>query len=185
MEEYYHLNSEDYILETIDIDMSEAYSFVERYLKEKAKILDVGFGSGRDMLYFASKGHQVEGIDIEENFITHALELGLNAKYGDARNYKTRKRYDLIWACASLVHMKRQEMLECIRHLLTLLKKDGLLYLSLKCRDHYEEEVDIDGRFYTYVDLRLLSFKFKLVEKRITYLKYSDYDWLNALLRKE
>jgi tRNA G46 methylase TrmB len=54
--QYYSNNYKEYISSTQKVDMAEHYSRFLPYLFQGAKILDIGFGSGRDMLYFASKG---------------------------------------------------------------------------------------------------------------------------------
>ena len=49
---YYNKHAKEYINKTKDVDMKEYYEVFESYLKPNSKILDVGFGSGRDSLYF-------------------------------------------------------------------------------------------------------------------------------------
>lgn len=45
--EYYENNAKRYVAETISADMSKQYQRFLPLLKEKARILDVGSGSGR------------------------------------------------------------------------------------------------------------------------------------------
>ena len=45
----------------------------EKYLPKKALILDIGFGSGRDMIYFKSIGYEVEGIDTSLEFFKNMI----------------------------------------------------------------------------------------------------------------
>ena len=59
MKDYYQENAKEYIGKTINADMSSLYSKFEKYLRPGSKILDLGFGSGRDSLYFLSKGYEV------------------------------------------------------------------------------------------------------------------------------
>ena len=56
---YYEENAISYIKDTLECDMSSQYKLLEKYLKAGSKILDIGFGAGRDMLYFKSKGYDV------------------------------------------------------------------------------------------------------------------------------
>ena len=51
---YYKNNKDEFIENTFNCDMSSHYNFFEKYLSNNAKtILDIGFGSGRDSLYFS------------------------------------------------------------------------------------------------------------------------------------
>ena len=70
MDNYYEINADRYINDTKDCDMNIQYQFFLKYLKkEDGKILDVGFGSGRDMDYFYRLGYEVEGVDPTKAFI--------------------------------------------------------------------------------------------------------------------
>ena len=76
--QYYSINYKEYISFTEKVDMSDHYNRFLPYLFSGAKILDIGFGSGRDMLYFKSKGYQVFGVDGVSEFVNHAKEKGSN-----------------------------------------------------------------------------------------------------------
>ena len=57
MSNYYENNASKYIEDTINCDMSEQYTFFLKHMSKKGLILDIGFGSGRDMRYFKSLGY--------------------------------------------------------------------------------------------------------------------------------
>ena len=57
--EYYELHAKLYAEETFSADMSEQYRRFLPLLRERARILAVGSGSGRDACYFQKKGYQV------------------------------------------------------------------------------------------------------------------------------
>ena len=78
---YYSKNYKECINKTKNVDMKEYYNVFEMYLKHDSKILDVGFGSGRDSLYFNSKGYNVYSIDPIKEFYDNAKELGLTNVY--------------------------------------------------------------------------------------------------------
>ena len=77
MNNYYKDNKDEFINSTINCDMSYHYNLFEKYLNSYAKtILDIGFGSGRDSLYF-SKKYEVYSIDPVEEFCDNAKKIGL------------------------------------------------------------------------------------------------------------
>ena len=178
MSGYYSEHSDEYIASSINVDMFGIYALFEPLLRGK-KILDVGFGSGRDMLYFRSKGYEVFGIDTEPAFVRHAREVGLNAEGGNALDYSTSERFDGIWACASLLHLKKGQMAEAIENLKGLLNQNGVLFVSLKEGD--EETMDEKDRIMTYVSqgfLESLGFSILSITDDV---KGRGVRWLNAV----
>ena len=177
MSGYYSEHYNEYIESTMHTDMSHIYAIFEPLLKGN-KILDVGFGSGRDMLYFRSKGYEVMGIDVEPAFVEHAKELGLNAVVGDALSFVSDYKFDGIWACASLLHLSKDGIATAIKHLKTLLNDEGVLFVSLKEGD--AETIDEKGRAMTYVSKEFLE------ELGLQILSISndpmgrDIHWINA-----
>lgn len=163
---YYSKHAKDYIESTIHADMSKEYQMVERYLQKGDAVLDVGFGSARDMLYFQAKGYRVEGIDSEIEFVNHAKDLGLNVKAGDVRNFSSDKKYKLIWCCASLLHLKREEIYKTIDRLISYLEDDGILFVSMKY-SHQEDGIDDKGRYFTYFSDKDISLLPNVIETSI------------------
>ncbi len=181
MSGYYSEHSDEYIASTINADMSGVYALFEPLLKGK-RILDVGFGSGRDMIYFKSKGYEVYGIDNEPSFVKHALDEGLRVCLADVLTYQTEQRFDGIWACASLLHLKKKQMAEAIENLKGLLVDDGVLFVSLK--EGEAETIDEKGRLMTFVSeafLKELGFKMLLKSEDVS---GRGVFWLNAVYRK-
>ena len=41
--------------------------YIEKYLTESSKILDIGAGAGEYSIYFARKGYEVSAIELSEN----------------------------------------------------------------------------------------------------------------------
>ena len=77
---YYDKHAKEYIINTKDVDMKEYYEVFESYLKPNSKILDVGFGSGRDSLYFKNKGYIVYSIDPIKEFFDNGKSIGLQLR---------------------------------------------------------------------------------------------------------
>ncbi len=186
MEDYYTKNAKAYEEETRNADRSFVYSFLRPYLpKGKLSVLDVGFGSGRDRLYFKSLGYDVEGIDTSLPFVIDAKKKGLTCYQADRMEFMPSHSYDLIYALASLHHLKREDIYPTIKKFLSYLKKDGVLFLSRKCtpkKDGYDNR----GRYFTYLtdqDIQEFPFKIKARKKTVTPRRKDDI-FLNRILRK-
>lgn len=126
-------------------------------VKSGGKILDAGCGSGRDANYFASKGFVVTGIDLSDTLLAYAnehAEGNVTFHNMDLRAIKLNSSYDGIWACASLLHLKRDEMLPVLRNFEHMIMPGGTLFLLLKEgegeRMATSSTIQGDTRFFTY-----------------------------------
>lgn len=70
--DFYEKNSEKYISDSYTYDLRRFYQFVEA--KKSDTILDIGFGSGRDMEHFKALGADVYGVDNCKAFVEHATK---------------------------------------------------------------------------------------------------------------
>ena len=182
---YYDENATEYIDKTINCDMQSQYDLLSEFAND-GSLLDVGFGSARDMLYFKSKGFDVYGIDPTKAFCDQAKRLEFKVEQSTIEEYRTNKKFDVIWACASLLHCKNinKAFLKCY----DLLNSKGVLYVSLKLGKG--EEI-IDGRFFHYVTQEELNAiikacGFMTLKETVTKdsLSNRDVSWINAVLRK-
>ena len=189
MSNYYKENKDEFINDTINCDMSFHYNMFEKYLNNDAKtILDIGFGSGRDSLYFSEK-YEVYSIDPVEEFCEHAKELGLkNVCCKRVQDIEYTNMFDGIWACASLLHIPTYEMVNVLNKCYQALKENGVMYCSFK---HGEFEGERNGRFFLdLIEERFKQFvektNFKILEVCITEDVRPDKTerWLNVLMKK-
>lgn len=187
---YYESNAEHYAAETFSADMSEQYQRFLPLLKKGAKILDVGSGSGRDACYFQKHGYQVTALEPSKNLCREIRKVFSGEIIcSDIQNYQPKKRYDGIWACASLIHLQEEEILRFFETIDLYLNDNGFVYVSGK-NGIPTGEVE-DGRFF-------LEFTEQLVEKILTVneqlkleqLWYTEdvsgrrgFRWLNLIYR--
>lgn len=186
---YYKDHSQEYISSTFGCDMSDQYCLFEKPLRGKGTVLDIGFGSGRDSLYFKSRGYTVYSIDPEESFVKHAKAIGLENVYQmKAEEMTFAGVFDGIWACASLLHIPSKDLKDVFKKCCTALKPNGIMYVSFKLGDFEGER---DGRFYLdMTEAKLSSFLvgtgLEIQEINVTkdVRKNSGDSWLNAILVK-
>ena len=186
---YYKENSDNFIEGTINCDMSSQYKLFEKYLnKNTKKILDIGFGSGRDSLYF-SKKYEVCSIDPVEDFCNHAKELGLKNVYCmKVQDIIFNNEFDGIWACASLLHIPSYELVDVLNRCYNALTPNGVMYCSFKVGDFEGERQGryfldlIEERFRQYVS----KTKFEILEVCTTNDVRPDREekWLNVVMKK-
>lgn len=104
-------------------------------LPPRAQILDVGCGPGRDADYFTVKGFRVTGVDFSEKLLEIARRRAPQAAFykQDIRSLRfPQLSFDGIWACASLLHLKRHEVSRVVRKFFQLLLSGGILFVMVK-----------------------------------------------------
>lgn len=105
------------------------------YLPRQAEILDLGCGPGRDAKIFAELGFAVTGIDLSPKMIELAKETVANAKFqvmDFSRMEFSKNHFDGIWASAAFLHAPKSNISQIFRNIHSLLKLEGIFYLSLK-----------------------------------------------------
>ena len=189
--DYYNLNAKNFIENTQNVDMHLAQDKFLHLLNEGATILDFGCGSGRDTRYFMDKGYRVTATDGSAELCRRASTFtGIEVKEMMFQELDDMGTYDGIWACSSILHLPKNELLSVIRKMCDALKSSGVIYTSFKYGDF---EGVRNGRYFT--DFNEDSFKeFIAGIPELTIEDHwitddvrpgrGDERWLNLILRK-
>ena len=190
--EYYNENVDKFVNDTQDVVFCATQDLFLSYLNEGDSILDFGCGSGRDTKYFLSKGYKVDATDGSEEICKVASDYtGINVKCLLFNELDEIDKYDGIWACASILHLDRDDLIDVFHRIARALKDNGILYTSFK---YSEFEGMRNGRYFT--DFTIESFnefqtnipEFIIEKKWITRdvrAGREDEKWLNLIMRKK
>lgn len=123
-----------------------------KLLPKGGKVLDAGCGSGRDTMLFLQGGFDATGIDLSSGLIEEAKKENPECKFlvGDMRHLPfPNNDFDGVWASASLLHFEtRQDVEKSIQEFNRVLKKHGILYVSVKLQTGKEKTgLEEDKRF--------------------------------------
>lgn len=153
--EYYNKNIESFVHDTRNVEFTDMQDKFLECLKKKhkdlqhLKVLDFGCGSGRDTKYFLEQGMDVAALDGSEAMVKAVGEYtGIKVLHMDFRDFSAVEEYDGIWACASLLHLKKSELPGMFMQLGRAMKKSGILYASFKYGDF---EGVKNGRYFSYL----------------------------------
>lgn len=175
---YYNQNAPDFIHTTQTVDFHEIQALFLSYLPDKSRILDLGCGSGRDAKYFMEQGYQVEATDGSEELCRAAEKyLGIAVKQQLFLDLDDIECYDGIWACASILHLKKAELPVMLGKIRAALKKNGICYTSFK---YGTFEGMRKGRYFT----DLTEESFSELAAQVNGLK-TEKLWLTDDVRKD
>lgn len=150
MLEYYNKNAENMIENTLKLDLKPIYERFERYIKPGGKILDAGFGSGRDSLHFRSKGFDVVSVDYSPEVVRRGKTLLNNEVLQvDIREIRYVSEFDAVWASAIFFHFEDDEIKNVLDLCWNALRDNGVLYMSFKYGKHLRQK---DGRIFNDFD---------------------------------
>ncbi|MBR6477004.1 MAG: class I SAM-dependent methyltransferase, partial [Lachnospiraceae bacterium] len=131
--DYYNKNAAAFAQSTVSVDFHEVQDRFLSYMPEGARILDFGCGAGRDAKYFAEKGFEVVAVDGSEELCKVARSLsGITVKQMLFSDLDEKESYDGIWACASILHLRRDELCDVFSKMIRAIKPGGYLYASFK-----------------------------------------------------
>ncbi len=112
--------------------------YIERYLKEGMKILEIGAGTGRYSHFFAQNGYEVDAVEL----IEHNIEIfksntkdgeKVNIQQGDAVDLKDIEdnEYDITLLLGPMYHLYTdQERKAAISEAIRVTKKGGIIFVA-------------------------------------------------------
>ena len=188
--DYYSRNSEEYAGDTFSADMSDIYGRFLPYIQENGRILDLGCGSGRDAACFSSMGFSVEAVDgTPELCMIAEKNTGLNVRCMRFDELDYVDEFDGVWACASLLHIEREDLPDVFRKIRRALREGGVFYCSFK---YGTSSYERNGRFFTDLDEEsFISLASETGFSSLDLFRSGDVrkdrsgeQWLNAISRK-
>lgn len=190
--EYYNENVDKFVSDTQDVVFTATQDLFLSYLNDGDKILDFGCGSGRDSKYFASKGYKVTATDGSEEICKAARTyVGIEVKQLLFNELEDINEYEGVWACSSILHLDRANLIDAFHRIAKALKDKGVLYTSFK---YSEYEGMRNGRYF--IDFTSETFhefmkeipEFEIEKEWVTgdvRPGRGNEKWLNLIMRKK
>jgi SAM-dependent methyltransferase len=116
---------------------ADGYRLITQHIPRDARILDYGCAAGGRMSPFLENGYDVNGFDLNEKFLTHAVTRGI-------KRFVPSEKYDLIFLSHVVEHIN--EPVDFLRNIVAEnLSPDGHIYITVPLIDHQGGEARHDN----------------------------------------
>ena len=190
MSGFYQKKYKAYHEKTFSIDPSSFLEPLARRLPTEAFILDVGCGSGRDLLWMKKQGFDVIGFERSPELAELAREnAGCEVIEGDFEIYDfSTILVDAVLIIGSLVHTPNERFAEVFKNITAAIPENGSVLITLK--EGSGSRTDSDGRtFHFWQDEEArklfdsLNFKVRDFSKAVSKTGSGDV-WMSYVLDK-
>jgi SAM-dependent methyltransferase len=135
-------------------DLSRHFALFATLVPRAGLVLDVGCGPGWHALELERLGLRVAAFDLSRGMLAEAQKMGLrNIATADMRQLPVPQQCaDGIWACASFLHVPRNDSGATLREFHRVLRLGGVLYLSVKggSGERYANPLDGLPRYFVF-----------------------------------
>ncbi|USZ68771.1 class I SAM-dependent methyltransferase [Halorussus salilacus] len=150
------------------------------------RVADVGCGPGWESATFADRGHEVVAADLTPAFLRVAREEAPDAAFArmDMRSLGfAADAFDGLWACASFLHVPREDAPATLREFRRTVRPDGVAYLSVKRGDGEKEGDGYEGDSRRFTLYRAGELRSLVSDAGFEVESLSDGEWITLLAR--
>lgn len=157
---FYNSNAEKLYYRYTSVKQGEGISryFSTAFPKKNCKILDIGSGSGRDVLELLRQGYDAYGVDGSNELINITKNQNSDLKGRIFHSYLPKldiiqEKYDGILCSAVLMHIPKEHLFDSVYRIRELLNTGGRILVSIPVNRSINKETyrDENGRlFYPY-----------------------------------
>lgn len=193
--QFYQSNAHDLIERYESADMSALHQLLVKHIPEKNKVIDIGFGSGRDLAFLQSNDYDIYGIDPVEVFVDQAqnrfIDIVEHFIIGSFLSTQFpsdwQNSFDAVISIAVWMHLKANEHAAAIETIKSLVKPNGIVVLSFSLGGRNSD----DGRYFEVLTLEnviteFVEAGFTLIDSECTgdSLGRDSIQWATAVFKK-
>ena len=188
---WYEANARLFFDRSVDAAMLDQQRRFAALLPAGGHVLDAGCGAGRDARVFREWGFAVTATEAAPSLAALArIHAEVEVQVVTFDQMAWIEAFDGVWACASLLHVRRGDLPDTLRRLRRALVSGGAWFMSFK---YGAEERESGGRWFTDLDepgaARLLAEVggLELVELQVSHDVRPDRAkdrWLSILCRR-
>jgi cyclopropane fatty-acyl-phospholipid synthase-like methyltransferase len=184
---YYQTNHKILIPRYNSATLNPLNQLFTQYIKKGDKVLDIGFGSGRDLRYIRTLGAECYGVDSCQGFIDNLAEdgsfkerlfcaklpiLGLDMGF----------KFDIVVSIAVIMHLTKDEIKVWIEDVKNYLSIDGMVIVSYSTTPRINDERFFEDLRNGVVDQLFTKSGFRLIEELCSFDGLQrDIEWRSGV----
>ncbi|MEN4053630.1 class I SAM-dependent methyltransferase [Sulfurimonas sp. NWX79] len=155
--EFYNINASQLINRYENVNMSSLHQLFLHYIPKNSRVLDIGFGSGRDLAFLKNNNYEIWGIDSSTKFIENA-----KVRFADISDHFIQIsvpfsantlpfliKFDAIISIAMWMHLKKAAYENVIKNIAEITTDKATVIISYsqgkRTKDErYFEDVDLE-----------------------------------------
>ena len=134
MTDYYRINYQAYHKRTFQLNPASFLNPLVKVLPCGSKVLDVGCGSGRDLLWLKHRGYQIVGLEKAVELADLAQQMvGCEIIRADFESYDfSSLKVDAVLLIGALVHLPHLKMPAVLKNIMKAVRPGGRILITLK-----------------------------------------------------
>ncbi len=180
---YYNQNHKELIERYNSVTLTPLHKLFNQYIQKSHKVLDIGFGSGRDLRYIRALDAECWGVDSTQGFVealkkdSYFKERLFYAKL-PILDLKIDVKFDIIVCIAVIMHLTKDELKVWVEDVKNYLAVGGKVILSYSVTPRENDERFFEDLRGGVVGEIFLDSGFRLVDEMVSFdgLK-RDIEW--------
>ena len=184
---YYNKFNEEKRLDTKhgQIEYLTAMKYINDYIKENDKVIDIGAGTGRYSKALIDKGYDVFAVELCKSNLREIEKKGIKCIQGNATNLKKIKdnEYDITILFGPMYHLiSMEEKVKALEEAKRITKENGYIFISY-CMNEYAviTHAFIDNNIKESIDNNLIDKDYKITPKNddlYSFVRLEDINYL-------
>ena len=165
------------------IEYLTALKYINNYIKENYKIIDIGAGTGRYSKYFSDLGYDVTAVELVKHNLKQIEQKGIKCILGNAINLKKIKdnTYDITLLFGPMYHLiSMDDKIKALEEAKRVTKDNGYIFISY-CTNEFAiiKHGFIDNYILKEKDIIDDNFKINPKETDLySFVRLEDIDYL-------